>query len=356
MKLTFSINSMNCGGAERVISILANAFVIHGHDVEIVVQDWPQSFYPLHKDVAYVNIPSQKSKNEFFYRIRALRKYLKISKPDVIISFIADHNVVSCLANCGLKSKLIVCERNDPAKRPESKFMRIVRNISYCLADYYVFQTEEEKDYFGKRIREKSRVIMNPIDNMQLIDVKKWPRKKQIAIVGRLTEQKRVENAIKAFGKVIIDYPEYELHILGDGKLKGQLEEITKSLNLEAKVVFHGKEKNAVEEISDMSIFVLPSDFEGMPNALMEAMAMGLACISTDCPVGGPRALIDSGENGILVPVNDVHAIEQALHKLMLDENLQMQLGIKATKIRQTASVESVFVQWEACVRETLQK
>lgn len=347
MRILFSINSMNCGGAERVISILANKFASEGHQTEIVVQEWPESFYELHPQVAYINIPkSERAQNVMLYRIKMLRREILRFSPDVVISFIADHNIVTALACLGLKTRLIVSERNDPAKRPEKKLMRTLRNMAYNLADGYVFQTPGAKDYFKHAIQKNSIVIVNPFDTKHMPPVYIGERSPHIAVVNRLVKQKRVDNIICAFARLSSLYPEYELDILGDGPEKERLMQLAQQLSVNDRVHFHGRVDNVLDIIREMQLFVLASDFEGMPNTLIEAMCMGLACISTDCPVGGPRMLIEHMKNGYLIGINNQDQIYEAMCHLIENQDLIQRISVEAAALREKVDIDVVFSQW----------
>lgn len=347
MRILFSINSMNCGGAERVVSILANKFASEGHKTAIVVQEWPESFYELNPQVVYINIPKSKQRqNVMFYRIKMLRREIQKFSPDIVVSFLADHNIVTALACLGLKTQLIVSERNDPAKRPEKKMMRILRNLSYNLADGYVFQTPEARKYFKYAIQKSSIVIINPFDTKNMPSVYSGARSPHIAVVNRLVKQKRVDNIIYAFARLYSRYPEYELDILGDGPEREYLMQLAKQLSVEKRVHFHGRVDNVLDVIRKMQLFVLASDFEGMPNTLIEAMCMGLACISTDCPVGGPRMLIEHMKNGYLIGINDQNQIYEAMCHLIGNHALIEQISKEAVTLREKVDIDVVFGQW----------
>ncbi len=347
MRILFSINSMNCGGAERVISILANRFAREGHDTEIVVQDFPKSFYELDSRVKYVSIPkSEGGGNVMLYRIKMLRKEIVAFAPDIVVSFIADYNIVTALACRGLNTHLIVSERNDPAKRPTKRLMRILRNIVYNMADGYVFQTPDAKAYFNKKIQKKSTVIVNPFDTKSMPPVADGERNSHIAVVNRLVPQKRVDNIIRAFSRLPSQYSQYELDILGDGPQMDSLRELCRELSVSERVHFHGRVDNVLETVREMELFVLASDFEGMPNTLIEAMCMGLACVSTDCPVGGPRMLIEHKSNGYLIETNSEDAIYNALCELMSDKSLVKRMATEASKLRERVEIDVVFEEW----------
>ncbi len=357
MRILFSINSMNCGGAERVISILANKFVSEGNETEIVVQEWPKSFYELDSRIKYISIPkSEKSTNVMKYRIKMLRREIKAFAPDVVISFIADYNIVTALACKGIKTHLIVSERNDPARRPVKKLMRIIRNIVYRKADGYVFQTPDAQAYFSKKIQKRSVVIVNPFDTKSMPLAVEGERSPRIAVVNRLAPQKRVDNVIRAFARLSKDHQEYELDILGDGPEREKLENLAKELSVADKVHFHGRVDNVLETIRGMQLFVLASDFEGMPNTLIEAMCMGLACIATDCPVGGPRMLIEHEKNGYLIKVGSEEAVYEALCRLIEDRSLAERIAKKAVELRDIVDIGVVFEKWSRYIETVMEK
>lgn len=353
MKIMFSISSMNCGGAERVVSVLANSLSDEGHHVLIVAHDWEKSFYKLNESIEYISIHTRYKRFGFLCRVFGLRETIKSKQPDIIISFIADHNIVSCIANCGLRSKLIVCERNDPRKRPTRKVLRILRNVVYNAADGFVFQTTDERDYFSRKVKDRSTIILNPIDTSILPPISRT-RRNEIISTSRLCSQKRIENIVFAFSQIIDKHPEYRLIIYGEGPEKQKLEKICKENNLENHVLFKGQSSRIYEEIRNARIYVLASDFEGLPNTLIEAMVMGLACVSTDCPVGGPRSIIKSGENGLLVPVNDINAIRDSILRLIESEEYCSMLSQNAFLLREKVAVNSILSQWMSYIKRII--
>jgi glycosyltransferase involved in cell wall biosynthesis len=179
----------------------------------------------------------------------------------------------------------------------------------YKKADGFVFQTEDAAKYFEGIIKCDSKIIPNPINPKFIKEPYKGEREKNIVTVGRLESQKNQKMLIEAFGKIESKYPEYSLLIYGDGSKKEELQDLIKEKGLENKVILKGKIDDVENVIDKAKMFVLSSDYEGMPNALMEAMALGLPCISTDCPCGGPRYLMENGKSGLLVPVGNSDAM-----------------------------------------------
>ena len=195
----------------------------------------------------------------------------------------------------GSKAKIIVSERNDPRNFQGKTITKLVSRYLMSKADGFVFQTNDACDFY-KKYKDRSVVIPNPVADVPVI-LERLPneqRDKVIVTAGRLVPQKNHEMLIKAFGKIAYRFPEYKLIIYGEGELKEKLQLLSRDLSMGDRVVFPGSVNDLHEKIKNAELFVLSSDFEGMPNALMEAMAMGITCISTDY-CGGPRD-IESGK------------------------------------------------------------
>ena len=237
------------------------------------------------------------------------------------------------------KIPVIISERNDPIKDCPSRIKRLLRSISYQLADGFVFQTEDAKRHFNKKIQSKAVVIPNPVKrDLPYADTKKA----KIVAAARLTEQKNYPMLLKSFKLFLRDYPEYTLHIYGDGKKKAELVAMCGELKIQNRVIFEGNVPDLHERITDAKMFVLSSNYEGISNSLLEAMAMGLPCVSTDCPCGGSRMLIEDGVSGLLTPVGDDVAFCEAMKKIVDSQELAYRLGREAVKARETYSEETI--------------
>lgn len=313
-KILFTCDTMMAGGAEKVISVLSNEFIKNNIDVSIIaISDTKndESFYPLNKKVKF-RLLSTKKLNPVF-RIKKLKKTIKEEKPDVVISFLPHVIIYTYFAISGLDIPFVVSERNDPRK---TKFIqRILNKLIFRRANGCVFQTSDVRKYYSKETRLNSFVIPNPISH-DYININKLSTKNEIVAVGRLEPQKDFEFLIKSLS-FLNKNMNCSLKIYGSGTLFNGLNMLTKSLDLEKNVIFKGECSEWQKEISESSLFVLTSDYEGMPNALAEALLTGIQCLSVDCPVGGPRELAKYFKNCKLVektsPQNFALAIEECL-------------------------------------------
>lgn len=206
-----------------------------------------------------------------------------------------------------------------------------------------VFQTKHVQSYFPKSIQEKSYVIPNPILDDDLPEVSDC-RKKKIVLVGRLSEEKNIEMAIRAFSQTKHDG--YSFHIYGSGPLLQKLQDLVSQLHLEEEIFFEGQVVHVVDYIRDSEILLLTSNFEGMPNALIEGLAMGLACISTNFPSGAAPELIDDGKSGFVVPMNDVKTLTEKLQILIDNDELRHKFQSKSVEIRQKLDLDVIIGKW----------
>lgn len=343
-KIVFIVGGMTRGGAERVISILSRECIKKGWDTSIILLLFPNVEYTLHEKIKIMDLSGTVSSRvrRFPFWVYHIRKYLKAEKPDIVVSFAARVNIIMLLSVFGLKTRKIISERNDPFHDGRDKITEILTKLLYPGADKIVFQTARSMKYFSKRIEKKGIVIYNPIEvnvNASLTNSYK------IVSVGRLEKQKNQFLLIKAFSEIIKKYPEYELWIYGEGKLRPDLEKLKDNLGVGNKVFLPGIVKDIHVQISDAEMFVLSSDYEGLSNALMEAMMMGLPCISTDC--AGSDEMIKNGVNGLLVPVGNQQKLTEAMEKLILDKKLSNKLAGNAKNSSQIYSVTNIMEQWE---------
>ena len=334
---------MSRGGAERVISIIANRCAQDNWDVSILMLLTNRCEYPLNSAIKLIDLTGKSGSRmkKAPYWIRELRALMRLEKPDVVVSFVASINLLTLFAARGLQQRVIISERNDPAMDGRSVFVKIGANLLYPKAYGIVFQTERAKNYFKKRIAEKSVIIGNPIQvNVRASLIKK----DKIVTAGRLMAQKNHKMLIDAFSRVHQDFPECKLYIYGEGDLRCKLEKQIRELGLEGYVFLPGNMADIHERISDAKLFVLSSDYEGQSNALLEAMTMGLPAISTDC--AGSDEVIRNGENGLLVPVGDTSAMEAAIKKLLVDDDLCAVLGAQAVRDVEKFDAEYILRQW----------
>ena len=342
-KISFVLGSMGRGGAERVISILSNEFANEGWITQICLLLFNRVDYELDKSTKIFDFTGGMSSRlkRLPYWLRTIRHYVKKEKPDVIVSFAARINVLVLLATLGLRVKVIVSERNDPKHDGRGFITRLMVRLLYPFANRIIFQTKRSLQYFSKNILKKGEVIPNPISVSCYASNQK---KKKIVTVGRLTKQKNQSLLIRAFANIQKDFPDYELYIYGDGEQKENLIALSESLNIGNKVHFEGNILNVHEKIADAELFVLSSDYEGLSNALLEALMMGIPCISTDC--AGADEFINNDENGLLVQVGNECDLYNTMKKVLSDDLLRIKLA-KNAKINSTSfEKDYVLKQW----------
>ena len=351
MKMMINIIGLGKGGAERVVSVLANK-LINKYDIDILVNTENNIAYKINPKVKIISLDEKRIKLTFIRNLKRIvnsSKIIKEEKPDIIISFlpVPSYRVLFLKRNIG-NIPIIIADRNDPKREYKSFINKIAMKILYKKADGFVFQTMEQKEYFEKSIKENSRIIYNPIkDEFISDDNGKIKKEKTIISVGRLTEQKNHKMLINAFSNIIKNFPDYTLKIYGEGNLEESLKKQITDLKLQDKVLLCGVSNNIKNELQKSEIFVLPSNYEGMPNVLIEAMAVGLPVISTDCPCGGPRELIQNGVNGILIPVNDEKSMQQSIELLIKNEDVASKIGNEAKKIKELLNSNKIVEQWE---------
>lgn len=322
--IMFTCDGMRSGGAEKAISILANQFADRGMAVTIIgvsTHD-TSSFYHLNENVKYLTIHNGRGKRiRSLKRVLLLRSYIKSINPNIIISFLPHVNVYTYYASFGLKIPLIVSERNNPKTDPKGLILRKLKKMVFNSADGVVFQTKDAQCCYNKSTRNKSTIIYNPIDS-KLSNIESNTKKNTVVLsVGRLKEQKNHKCLIDAFAIFSSNHPEYILRIYGDGPLKDELSEYALQKGLNDKFQLRGNDVNWQIHEKDDAMFVLSSDYEGMPNALIEAMGIGIPSISTNCPIGGPKEIIKDGINGYLAKVNDSKEIAHKM-EVLLDKPL----------------------------------
>lgn len=347
MKVIFVIVSMKGGGAERVISILANQFVENGMEVTIMMTAGDEVAYSLNEKIHLICIGGRSggSIKARLKRIKKMRDYFKADRDSLIISFGPGTSFFVVAADLFLKHKMIISERNDPAICEH----KILRNIVYSRADRLVYQTEDAMNCFPVNLRKKGCVIPNPI-SQGLPEAYCGEREKTVVAVGRLERQKNHKLLLEAFSIFSKKNPGYKLHIFGEGSLMKELEQQISVLNIRGRVVMEGFCANVPDRIKKAGMYVLSSDYEGISNSLLEAMAMGIPSVSTDCPIGGSRLCIQSYENGILIPLNDLNSLVKAMCDVAGNKRLAKRLSLNAVKIRERYSEEAIAGKWiEVC-------
>lgn len=362
VKIVFLTSSLDAGGAERVAVTLTNAWVARGDSVTLIptFSGGGHPFYPVDKRIELIYLATVvpgngKTPAGYLKRLRALRKLVIDSKPDVVISFLSNVNVAAILATAGLKIPLIICERTDPSVIPTSTLLSRTTKLLYRYADVLVVQTQAVAEKAGNIFPgiQCIKAIANPIhEDFLLPRMQRSGERKILLSLGRLIDDKQVHLIIEAFLNIQDQYKEWDLHIYGDGPAKVMLEKIVQEAGMAKRIFLNGNTTQVSSIMAGADAFVMASKYEGFPNALLEAMAIGLPCVSFDCP-SGPREISNNGEYALLVPPNDVIGLGAALAKLFGNAQLRQELGLKARQsIQQRYALSAVLAQWDDLFRE----
>jgi glycosyltransferase involved in cell wall biosynthesis len=272
-----------------------------------------------------------------------------------VISFVAETNVLTLSACRRFGVPILVAERIDPAQHSIGRLRHRLRRALYPRAHAVVVQTEAARVWIHERIPgARARIIPNPA--IAPHDDSREPQWRPqggrwVVGMGRLTRQKGFDLLLRAFARCCRARPEWSLAILGEGEERSRLEALAGELGVAPRVMLPGAVPRPAEILRRADLFVLSSRFEGFPNALLEAMACGVASIAADCP-SGPAEILDSGRDGVLVPAEDTDALTEAMERLMGDEAQRRALGVRATGVTQRFSLERVAGMWEALLAE----
>ncbi|WP_083760710.1 glycosyltransferase family 4 protein [Robiginitalea biformata] len=359
-KIAFVIHNLGSGGAERVVTLLAN-HLVQSYHVTIITHKKRQPFYELHKEICVIHcfndtlrsqnaLESIRNNWRLYKRVNTL---IRENRIELCIGFMTTSNVLSVLASRSNGIPVVISERNNPEeeKNKLSHLWRFLKKYTYRKADKLVVQNNRIKSLYINDIdNKKLQIIPNPINpglrpdpNVEMSNI--------ILNVGRLERQKAQDTLIKAFAN--LNPSGWELHIIGDGRQRSYLEALIDQLHMNDKVRLLGKKKNIQPYYAKARIFVLSSLYEGFPNVLLEAMQMGKACISTDCPTG-PSDIISHGDDGILVPVGNTAELEAALRDLIENPAKERQLGEKAKDATRPYQIENIAAVWEELIAELL--
>lgn len=349
---------MSKGGAQRVMSNLVNYFGSNENEVVLIndyMEEKKSQFY-INGSVKRVYLQQHISKSRIWanmVRVIRLRSMVKTYKPDVIVSFLGMPNYRMLAATIGLKIRKVVSVRSDPnLEYGKKRLSKLIASGLFDLADACVFQTEQAKDYFSKKICNKSYIILNPVDEA-FYSVEKTERKKtkDIVATGNLRTIKNHRMLIDAFASIANCIPEDNLYIYGEGPCRGELEDQINKLGLKDRVFLPGQIDNVHKVLKKAKLYVLSSNAEGLPNGLMEAMASGVACIATDCPCGGPRQLFNDEQCGRLVEVGDAQGLALMMKKLITDERARLYLEKSARNRSLDFRYDKVMMAWEKVIK-----
>jgi glycosyltransferase involved in cell wall biosynthesis len=351
-RIALFISSLQKGGSERVMVNLAEYFHQNNFEVILVTQYKKEVEYDINPRIRRVYSEPDESLltdsriHNFITRYKTLREVWSAYKPDIILSFLGKNNLMAIATSAFLPSKTVVSVRGEPTMEYDSGLMRFLAKFMFRFADGVILQTKQSMNFFPKAVRKKSVIMSNPLNPAFLNKRYTGTREDVIVTVGRLDENKNQAMLIHAFSRIAAEFPKLKLVIYGDGDCKEKLEELAQSKNLSDRISLPGSISDVPEHIRNARIFALTSNTEGMPNTIIEAMALGLPVVSTDCPCGGPAELIEDGINGLLVPVGDAYALADAFRKILEDSALESKLQENASKITQKLAPDKVNKEW----------
>lgn len=386
-EVIFLIDSLGGGGAERVVSVLSNDLVKNNYDVSVIMllkrdfaytlnekvntlfaKDLPvTSFYgkltrksfntwmkfrrriyvPICRRLGFgAKLPKWNETSFYFYATYAMpyREFFKKHKGAAAFGFLVRSNIAMLMAANSVKVKTVFCERNNPVRPDMPKNIMKLRDKLCKKCSEAVFQTYEQKDYYTK-IKGKKVVIPNAIKD-GLPERFEGKRRNEIVNFCRLSKQKNLPLLIDAFEMILKEYPDYTLRIYGKGEEKENLIKYIEDKGLQEKVFLNDFAEDIHERIRDAKMFVSTSDFEGLSNTMIEAMAIGLPCVCTDCDGGGAKMMIKDHENGLLVPKGDLKAVYSAMKEIINDKELSEKLSVNATKVKEDLKASKITEKW----------
>lgn len=351
MRILFFINHLADGGAERVAATLLN-HLCEQHSVEVVLFSNKESTYDIDNKIHTQKIITGGNNKiiNTIKRISRIRKTIKESKPDLIISFLTYTNIYVLLANVFIRRKTIVSEHNT-LNRTKSLCIRIIRRLIYSTADKITFVTNADRQNFA--LREKSITIYNPATFESYANYTN--RQKSIISITSYERwyNKGLDLLIKAWNKIAPQNPNWNIEIFGrmnNGKLPGDI-----SYQNTERIKFSDWRKNIAEEMRTKSIFILASRFEGCPCSLIEAMSQGCACIVTNCQ-GGQKEIVEDGVDGLIAQNENVDDIAAKLQLLIEDEKLRERLSAGAIEKVKLLDKSAFFAKWDKLIDEVTAK
>ena len=352
--ISFVTSTLNSGGSERVISLLANALQERGHGVEIININRHEVFYPINAEVKLTFVEEECGSTFIGKKMLWLRSYVKKNRPDVVIPFMTDVECVTLASMMGVRIPVISSERYDP--RASNLQYKTIRWLFLRLTTHLVVQTEDIKSCYSKALQKRTSVIYNPVRNDISHSTLHTPHStlNQIVSVGRLAPQKNFPMLIKAFAAIKDEFPDWQLLILGEGPDRGSLQLTVDNLQLTDRVLMPGRSEHVIDELRKSKLFCMSTNAEGMSNALIEAMCVGLPVVCTD--VCGAKELLCEPESGLIVPVGDTEGLAKALRKVMSDESFMQQMAERNLAKAEWFKQDRVVDQWETLICDVVSR
>ncbi len=345
--VVYVINTLQVGGAAKILKFVIKKTRHLFEKVYVITTDDDMQM-DLGENVIHVHnrVTSSVMKKGVWRAtaIKNIRMVINEVRPLLVFAFISDIAVTARLATLGQKIIFISAERGDPYTLPV--YWKPLVKFTYACSNYCIFQTETARDFFSNNVAKKSFVIPNPYIKERGVLPYYGERKKTIVSAGRFSSEKCFDLLIQAFAMVHQKHPSYRLILYGDGQEREYYEDLVRDLGIGEHVSFPGYVENIPSHIREEGIFVLSSKYEGIPNALIEAMSMGLPTVSTDCTPGGPRYLTDNGRRGALVPVGDVGAMVKAITNIIESPELATEYSEMTKEIIPLLDADIIGERW----------
>lgn len=360
--ILFITNSLGLGGAEKMIVFIAEQLSKRGYKCAILNLCGVPSCGHSHKQLINESVevfeldPAKGYKNG--EKVKKVTSFARDFKADILIAFTAFPNMFAKIAGTMLGIPSIMSERGDPKRTTDNSLKSKISTWIINRSKGGVFQTEGAKEFYGKGLQKRGVVIPNPIfvkGEVPKIDYEN--REKSVVSVGRLENfQKRYDVMLKSFKLFHDRHPEYKLKLYGEGPAEKDIKVWIEELGLQDSVLLMGLTKNAMQDIVQDGMFLITSDYEGISNALLEAMAVGLPCVSTDHTPGGARMLIQHGENGLLAPMGDAEKLAECMCFFAGNKDLAKSCGEKAKEVLIRFAPEKIIDQWEEYIGRIIGK
>ena len=359
MVYTFFIGGLIGGGAERVACNIANYLAGQNHEVEMLTMSETES-HPLHPSISRKILLKNNERSNFIIdnikRLIRLRKYIQHRECDAYIAMAPITQILLASLRRCTKAAIIASERSFPPAIYSQRMQKILKAIAPKVSGW-VFQTPDAMKWYAPYLKNSTPIVIpNAVNEAFLRPINRTNREPNITSIGRLIPSKRFDLLIRAFAQIAPKYPEIKLTIYGQGPCLESLKTLAEELEVQDRVTFPGYANNIPEQLEKGRLFALASDFEGIPNALIEAMSMGLPCVATDCDGGGAKMLIKNWENGLLIPKNDLDAMVKAIDTLLADNAISEQLAQNAIKVREVFAPNVIYHKWERFINDIIAK
>lgn len=361
-KIAFYIGSLRKGGAERVFVNLAEYFRAEGYRVVMVTQyqredeyELPDGIDRILSDIGEEKVSASRVVN-FFRRLNKLHAIWKNQRPNLVLSCIGKNNFMAVVTTMGTQTRAVVSVVGEAKEEYPSRGMRMLADFLFSCAAGVILQTERSRSFFCRKVGERAVILPNSLNPAFIRPRYEGVREKRIVSVGRMDANKNHEMQLRAFAALKDKYPDYTFEIYGDGELRSYIEETASQLGVAGRVFLPGVVQDVAERICRASLFLLTSYSEGVSNALIEALALGLPVIATDVPSGGTEELMEDGVNGLVIPAGDQAALTRAMDRLLGDADYAEKLGREAAKIQQRLAPERVNPMWKAYFEKIINK